>query len=284
MERAPSGFFDSSSLKGFIVFITSPQNQNVKDLLKLRDSKGRREQRRFLVEGAREVERALASGYIPSEIWFSRDVLSPSSSAIINSAQNTNLIEVSQNVFSKLAVREDKDGIIAVFPVQRRQLTEFKPEAKGGLLMVVQGLEKPGNFGAMLRTADGLGVTAVIVLDASSDIWSPIAIRTSLGTIFSIPVYESSSQDFLSFVRREGFKTYAARLDAKAQSLFDTKFESKSAILMGAEDTGLSEFWVENSDVSLVIPMHGIADSFNVSVAASLILFEAKRQSHRTGI
>ncbi|MEI8025833.1 MAG: RNA methyltransferase [Pseudomonadota bacterium] len=282
MELAPSGFFDSSSLKGSIVFITSLQNQHVKELLKLRDSKGRREQKRFLVEGAREVGRALLSGYKPSEIWFSRDVLSSSSSVIINSAQNTNLIEVSQNVFSKLAVREDKDGIIAVFPVQRRQLSEFKREAKGGLLMVVQGLEKPGNFGAMLRTADGLGVTAVIVLDSSSDIWSPIAIRTSLGTIFSIPVFESSSLDFLSFVRQEGFKTYAALLDAKAQSVFDTKFEPKSAILMGAEDTGLSDFWVENADVSIVIPMYGIADSFNVSVAASLILFEAKRQSHKT--
>ncbi len=264
------------------MFITSPQNQNVKDLLKLRDSKGRREQKRFLVEGSREIERALASGYKPSEIWFSRDVLSPSSSVIINSAQKTDLIEVSQNVFSKLAVREDKDGIVAVFPVQRRHLSEFVPDAKGGLLMVVQGLEKPGNFGAMLRTADGLGVTAVIVLDSSSDIWSPIAIRTSLGTIFSIRVYESSSQEFLSFVRREGFKTYAARLDEKAQSVFDTKFDPKSAILMGAEDTGLCDFWVKNADVSLVIPMCGIADSFNVSVAASLILFEAKRQSHKS--
>jgi len=265
------------------VFITSTQNQSVKDLLKLRDSKGRREQKRFLVEGAREVERALASGYIPKEIWFSRDVLSHSSSVIINSARNANLIEVSQNVFAKLAVREDKDGLIAVFPTHRRGLADFNPPGQAGLLMVIQGLEKPGNFGAMLRTADGLGVTAVVVLDSSSDIWSPIAIRTSLGTIFSIPVYEASSEDFLSFVRREGFKTYAARLDGKAKSVFDISFESKSAILMGAEDNGLSDFWVENADVSLVIPMHGIADSFNVSVAASLILFEAKRQHSKTG-
>jgi TrmH family RNA methyltransferase len=131
----------------------------------------------------------------------------------------------------------------------------------------------------MLRTADGLGVTAVVVLDSTSDIWNPLAIRSSLGTIFSMPVYESSSEEFFKFTKSQGFTTYAARLDPKAKSIFSTKFQPKAAVLMGAEDKGLTDFWGEHADVSLMIPMCGIADSLNVSVAASLILFEAKRQS-----
>lgn len=275
----PAGCCNIYFMKCGPMFITSTQNQKVKDLIKLRDSKGRREQNRFSVEGAREIARALDSGFKPTELWFSRDVLSQQSRSIINSPREMDLIEVSQNVFSKLAVREDKDGIIAVFDLQRRRIEDFSVEGDKALLLVIQGLEKPGNFGAMLRTADGLGVTAVVVLDSTSDIWNPLAIRSSLGTIFSMPVYESSSEEFFKFTKSQGFTTYAARLDPHAKSIFSTKFQPKAAILMGAEDKGLTDFWGEHADISVMIPMCGIADSLNVSVAASLILFEAKRQS-----
>lgn len=260
-----------------MIFISSLQNPRVKNLVKLRDSKHRRATQTFLVEGIREITRALQSGFLPIEIWFCSESFSKSSEELLEKSRKEILVEVSKPVFDKIAVRENKDGIVAVFPVKSRSLTEIAASSRG-LLLAVQGVEKPGNLGAMLRTADALGVNGVILLDQKSDLWNPIAIRSSLGSIFRIPIYESNSTEFKSISQDLGYSIYAAHLSNSSKNISEVKFNEKSIILVGTEDEGLSEYWSSNSDTLVIIPMAGIADSLNVSVAASILLYEAKRQ------
>jgi TrmH family RNA methyltransferase len=257
--------------------ISSLQNPRVKNLVKLRESKHRRETQTFMVEGAREINRALQAGFLPLEVWFCTEVVSEQVKDLLESYPKGALIEVTKPVFDKIAVRENKDGLVAVFPVKSRSLIQM-PELQQGLLLAIEGVEKPGNLGAMLRTADALGVNGVILLDQKTDLWNPIAIRASLGSIFNIPIYESHASEFKKIVEDHNFHVYAAYLSNFSMSISDVHFKKKSIILVGTEDEGLSTYWAENADTLVKIPMSGVADSLNVSVAASLFLFEAKRQ------
>ena len=259
--------------------ISSPQNPKVKALVKLRDSKLRRQTQSFLVEGAREIQRALDCSFLPLQFWICPSLMSEPSELILSAVDPDVVIEVSENVFEKIAVRESKDGVIAVFESVDKNLSQLNLLEKG-VILAVQGLEKPGNLGAMIRTADGLGVDGLVLLDSKTDLWNPIAIRASLGSIFSIPILESSSEDFLSFCQLHKITTYAAVLSSNSKDIFQTDFSNPCAIILGTEDQGLSDFWIEKNDAAVMIPMAGVADSFNVSVAAGMLLYEAMRQRH----
>lgn len=258
--------------------ITSPQNQKIKDAARLRNKGDRIKQGVFIVEGEREIRRALEGGFEPKELFFCRAQLSPAAAELHGtlSSRLRDCHEVSKLVFEKLAIREDTDGLFAVFAAKERGFGDLAAK-KAPLLLVLETVEKPGNLGALLRTADGAGCDGVVVLDRSTDIFNPNAIRASIGTVFSQPVFHATTEEFLNFCRERGIQTLAAtpRGDGPYHAADMTK---GTAILLGSEAEGLSGEWLARADKKVLIPMRGSADSLNVSVAGAVLLYEAIRQ------
>jgi TrmH family RNA methyltransferase len=182
----------------------------------------------------------------------------------------------SKAVFEKISYREGPDGILAVGPLVGKALADLKLP-KNPLILVAEGLEKPGNLGALLRTADGAGADAVIICDPATDLNNPNVIRASIGTLFYLPVAEAASSEALAFLKAKGIKTLSAVPDAEAVYT-DVDLTGPAAIVVGAEDKGLSDVWKNSADLSVNIPMLGKNDSLNVSVAAAILLYEAVRQ------
>jgi len=238
--------------------ITSVDNQRVKDVLRLRKSRERRRAGRFVVEGPREVERARAAGLEIVATYYSPALVEwPDGEA------------VSERVLAKMAYRAEPEGVIAVVEAPERELP-----LGGDLYLVCAGVEKPGNLGAMARTAEAAGATALVVADAKADIWSPNAIRASTGAVFSLPVVEASFDE----VRALDVQLVAATVDARL-SYTDADFRIPTAFVVGPEDVGLAELWRAAADLEVTIPLRGsTADSLNVATAAALFLFEAVRQ------
>lgn len=260
--------------------ITSTKNQRIKDVMQLAKGRKRRAAGLFGVEGVREVSRALASGFVPSEIFVCEEMLSSEFAADIDVAASRYgclVSAVTREVFQKLAMREDSGGAFVVFKDRVTSLGDIDLPADP-LIVAVQGIEKPGNLGALLRSADGAGVDAVIVLDSPLDIFNPNVIRSSLGTVFSNTLCTASSEQFFSFCRDRAIATYAAALTERTISYESSDYTAPSAIILGAEATGLTGFWLQAADHVVKIPMLGIADSLNVAVAGSILVYEARRQ------
>ncbi len=260
--------------------ITSTQNPRLKSLVQLRDRKGRRNQQRFLVEGARELSRAVASGYQPLELFICPLLLSADARRVLDQVTNTSgmsLYELEDAAFKKIAVRETTDGIIAVFCYRHQSLQSLRL-SENPLLLVAENIEKPGNLGAMIRSADGVGADAVIVLGHRADPFSPNVIRASLGTVFSVQVVQSTFEEFCSFIAQQRISCFAAALTPSARNYVLADMSGPTAIIMGAEATGITDELLAIEGKHIQIPMAGIADSLNVSVAAAVILYEAKRQ------
>lgn len=261
-----------------MIVITSPQNQKIKDAVRLRNKGDRTKRGVFIVEGEREIQRALAGGFELRELFFCGPQLSPAAAALYETLKTRlrECCEVSKLVFEKLAVREDTDGLFAVFAAKERGFGDLAAK-KAPLLLVLETVEKPGNLGALLRTADGVGCDGVVVLDKSTDIFNPNAIRASLGTVFTLPVFYATSEELLIFCREHGLQTLAATPygDGPYHAADMTK---GTAILLGGEAEGLSNEWLARADKKVRIPMRGSADSLNVSVAGAVLLYEAIRQ------
>lgn len=251
--------------------ITSKTNPKIKNVVKLQKSSERREQNRIIIEGRREIERALACGFVIDTLFICNEIAKES----INIKANV-IEEVSLEVFEKIAYREGSDGLLAVAIPRYSNLKDFKPK-KNPLIIVLETVEKPGNLGAVMRTADAAGVDAVIIADPRTDLFNPNAIRASIGTIFSVPLFACSSEECISWLRENDIKIYCTYLKASIDYL-DADFRKGSAIVMGTESTGISDIWVEAADQNLIIPMNGIADSLNVSVTTAIVVFEAIRQ------
>ena len=256
--------------------ITSLQNERVKRVVKLqRKASARREAGRTVIEGAREVSRAIENGWQPTELWvcdgFSKDCKTPPRSR--GGEDCLVSFQVSERVFSKISYRENPDGILAVGPLVSKKLGDLElPE--NPLILVAEGVEKPGNLGALLRTADGAGVDAVIIADPATDLNNPNVIRNSIGTLFYLPVAEATSEETIAFLKEKGVRILSAVPDAEAVYT-ETDLKGPLAIVVGAEDQGLSNAW-KISEVK--IPMLGKNDSLNVSVSAAILLYEAVRQ------
>ena len=251
--------------------ITSKSNPKIKNVVKLQKSSERREQNRIIIEGRREIERAVACGFVIDTLFVCNEILS----AEVNIEANT-IEEVSLEVFEKIAYREGSDGLLAVAIPKYADLKDFRPKKKP-LIIVLETVEKPGNLGAIMRTADAAGVDAVIIADPRTDLFNPNAIRASIGTIFSVPLFSCSSEECIEWLKANDIKIYCTYLKASIDYL-EADFREGSAIVMGTEATGISDIWVEAADQNLIIPMNGIADSLNVSVTTAIVVFEAIRQ------
>lgn len=256
--------------------ITSAQNPKIKNLLSLRDkSRQRRESGLFVIEGAREFERALKCGFKAHSLFVcSKYVKTETASCIENTGAN--VFEVSPAVYDRIACREGVEGVVAVMYARFSSLEEieFKSEP---LILIVESVEKPGNIGAMLRTADAAGADAVIICDPLTDIYNPNLIRASLGSIFSVKTVVCTSEEAVSWLRKNRISILTAQLQ-DSEVYYDTDMRKGTAIVMGTEDKGLTDFWRKNSDAHIRIPMNGLMDSLNVSVSAAILCFEAVRQ------
>jgi len=255
--------------------ITSTQNPKVKNLLALEKPRERRTQCLFVIEGRKEIDLALKAGYKIGNLFFCEEIISLAE--VKNFAANDQLlIPVSRDVFEKIAVRESTGGVIAVAEQKTHRLDQINL-SKNPLLLVLESVEKPGNLGAILRTADAAGIDAVIICDPQTDFYNPNVIRSSVGCIFTKQIAAASSDETISWLKEHKIAIYCTYLQA-SKPYHLTDFTKPSAIVMGTEATGLSDQWVKQSDANIIIPMQGEIDSMNVSTAAAVVVFEAKRQ------
>jgi TrmH family RNA methyltransferase len=262
-----------------VEIITSLQNPRLKRLVRLRDRRPRDEEQAFLVEGYREVRRALEKQVRLDEVYFAPDwFLGENERSLLAEAEagGAKLYELSKDAFAKVAYRERPDGLLAVAPQWKRSLADLVL-GKAPFLLVVEAIEKPGNLGTILRSADAAGCDAVIVCDPVTDLFNPNVVRASTGVLFSVPCFVEESAAVLSWLRSKGIRTVATTPAATAL-YSDSDLTGPLAIVMGSEQYGLSEFWLKHADLPVRIPMAGQADSLNVAMAALITLFEAVRQ------
>jgi len=256
--------------------ISSLQNTKVKQLVALQQkSSERRKQGVFVVEGIRELQHCLNAGYTINSIFFCPELTDTGALSSLLSESITSH-EVSPEVYEKIAYRGSTEGVIAT--VQSKQLAlKDLHLSKQPLLIVLESVEKPGNLGAILRSADAAGADAVIICDPLTDLYNPNLIRSSIGAIFSVPCIACSSDDCINFLKQNNINILTAQLQ-DSKLYYDTDMTCGTAIIMGTESTGLTDVWRKAADAHIRIPMLGQLDSLNVSVSAAILLFEAVRQ------
>jgi TrmH family RNA methyltransferase len=265
------------------VIISSVQNPRVKAAARLRERSGRDDQGRIIIDGVREIGRALTAGVEVIEIYFFQELCRDEEHQRLLAAAKkarAELIEVAPHVMQKLSFGQRVEGVVAVARPLQRELSELKL-TRDALVAVVEGAEKPGNLGAILRTADAAGVGAVIVADGGTDLYNPNAIRASLGAIFSVPAVAVGTEEALGWLRQNSFRVFAARVDG-ATEYTDVDFRGRAAIALGSEARGLSAHWRGDNIKSIRLPLLGSVDSLNLSATAAVLFFEALRQRRAT--
>ena len=259
--------------------ITSTQNQQIKDLVRLRRRQHRDRAGQILIDGAREVRAAIEAQLADLQLFACREMChTDESQALLADATRGafTLTEVTAEVFTKIRYGDRAEGVLAVAATPQTALTEITlPEQP--LVAVLEGCEKPGNLGALIRSADAAGVDAVLAADPVIDLYNSNAIRASLGTIFSLPVCAASSSEILAWLRQQRLAIFTARVDG-AVTYTEADFREGSAIVLGAESTGLTSAWQGEDLQAVCLPMRGHADSLNVSNTAAVLFYEARRQ------
>jgi len=258
--------------------IDSSRNPELRARARLKERRVRVKEGRFLIEGAREVSRALAAGVGLEALYLCPALLGDAGRSVVVAAETRHvpLTELSAAAFGVLSYRENPDGVVAVAERQAKTLTDLAlPER--ALVVVVEGLEKPGNLGALLRTADSVGAHALFATGGGTDLENPNVIRASMGSLFSRPVLAVDAAELLGWLRREGFSLVATT--PHTDTLYwDAAYTGRTAVLLGAEHEGLSQALLDAADVRVKIPMQGLADSLNVATTGALLLYEALRQ------
>lgn len=256
--------------------ITSPANPRIKAAALLKERKEREKTGLFLIEGPRELKRALAAGIELVEVYYG-EYLEPDEALLLDSGrlEPAQWVEVSEQVLKKLSARENPSGVVALARMPNPSLARFKLP-QNALLLVAVGLEKPGNVGALLRSADAAGASAVLVA-GGVDVYSPQVIRNSTGVVFSLPTFTASEQELLGWLQMHRMPLVATTPHTD-RVYWDADLRGPVAIVLGPEHTGLGALWLDQAELRVKIPMQGQADSLNVSVAAALMLYEAKRQ------
>lgn len=260
--------------------ITSAQNPKIKDFLALQEkSRLRREKGLFVVEGRRELLHCLEAGFSPRTIFVCEEILGAGEmEAVLGAAgEGCTVFSVSANVYDRMAYRSGTEGVTAIMQARNLRLEELRFRNEEPLIVVVEAVEKPGNLGAILRSADAAGADAVIVCDPLTDLYNPNLIRASIGAVFSVPVVAASSAETIEWLRSRGVTIYTAQLQDSSW-YYDCDMKKATAIVMGTEATGLTGIWREAANRHIRIPMLGKLDSLNVSVSAAVLLFEAVRQ------
>ena len=255
--------------------IESPQNPKIKNLLKLQEkSRERKKQGLFVVEGVQEVSLALKSGFEAVEFFVCE--------SIFQNEINLPKIQtyfVSENLFEKIVYRGTTGGIIGVFKMKKNELSQLEL-VDNALVVVLESVEKPGNLGAILRTCDGAGVDALLVCDPLVDFYNPNVIRSSVGTVFTNQFFSGSKENIVNWLKSNQIQIISTYLREDTKNLYEIDFKGKSAIVLGTENSGLTQDWLEHSDFLVKIPMNGMVDSLNVSNAAAICIYEALRQKN----
>lgn len=262
--------------------ITSKQNPKIKNLVKLQKASERRRQNLVLLEGDREILRAVKAGLVLKEIYICPEIeaYDVRNEIIKQAGVQVPIEEVSREVFGKIAYREGTGGFIALAEPPDLSLSDLEL-SKNPLVIVLESVEKPGNLGAVLRTADAAGVDAVIVCDPRTDVFNPNTVRSSIGCVFSVPVVACTSEEAISWLRKKRIKTFATTLEASKNYLYPS-YPDATAIVLGTEADGLSKKWTDAADERIIIPMKGIADSLNVSSTTAIVVFEILRQRYKS--
>ncbi|POS01099.1 TrmH family RNA methyltransferase [Flavobacterium croceum DSM 17960] len=255
--------------------ITSVQNPLIKSLLLLQEkAKARKKSGNFIIEGKREIELALKGNYTLEQILVCTDMFEDH--LFIKKINDVETIEISKEVYSKLAYRDTTEGIIAVAKCKNHALIDLKLP-KNPLILVMENIEKPGNIGAMLRTCDAAKVDAVILANTKTDLYNPNVVRSSVGCLFTNQIAVASNEDVIAFLNQNKIKFYSATLQ-NSNSYHVENYTKPTALVVGTEATGLTQIWRTQAYQNINIPMQGVIDSMNVSVAAAILIFEAKRQ------
>lgn len=259
--------------------ISSAQNPLIKKALLLKEkSRERKKTGLFLLEGMRELQIANRAQYEIATIFYCENILvDAQKNTFLQSFSADKLISVSNDVYKKIAHRDTTEGIIAIAKSKDHNLSLLKFEGSNPLVLIAEAPEKPGNIGALLRTADAANLDAVLIANPKTDLYNPNIIRSSVGCIFSRNVRMGSTEEIIEFLKKGGFQIYCAALSA-SKDYTTVEFNGPTAIVVGTENSGLSEDWLNNSTQNIIIPMEGEIDSMNVSVSAAILIFEAKRQ------
>jgi RNA methyltransferase, TrmH family len=265
------------------ITIGSSQNPKIRFAVSLQKASVRKKEKLFLVEGLREIRLAMIAGFQFHTLFVCRQIIEGTGAkAIIDDLTGqVQIIETTDRIFSNLAYREGSDGLLAVVHQKYNSFSDISFRGTP-LILVVESIEKPGNLGAILRTADAGGVDAVLVCDGRTDIFNPNVVRSSLGSIFTNKVITCSSQDAIKWLKDMNIRIYTTALTA-SRPYHQIDYTLPSAIVTGSEATGVRSVWEDNSDSNIIIPMSGKVDSMNVSVATSIVLYEALRQRNFPG-
>lgn len=258
--------------------ISSVQNPEIKRLLRLQEkARARKKEALFVIEGTREIALAIKGGYRLQELYFCPDLISPDKLPPYSTYQPT---EISLEVYKKIAYRGSTEGMIGLAKTKALSLENLQLKSENPLILVAESPEKPGNIGALLRTADAAKVDAVIIADPKTDLFNPNIVRSSVGGLFTNQLATGTTEEIIHFLKENNIPIYAAILQESINYL-QVDFTGPTAIVMGAEATGLSETWRKNATQNIHIAMHGEIDSMNVSVAAGILIFEAVRQRRK---
>ncbi|WP_339918573.1 RNA methyltransferase [uncultured Flavobacterium sp.] len=255
--------------------ITSIQNPFIKSLVLLQEkAKNRKQTGTFLIEGKREISLALKGGYEIETILFYPEICTEIEAKKISNTPE--LIEINKDVFQKLAYRDTTEGVLAIAKTKSQQLSDLKL-SDSPLILVAEAPEKPGNIGALLRTADAANLDAVIIANPKSDLYSPNIVRSSVGCLFTNQIATGTTAEIIAFLKEKKINFYCATLQ-NSTSYHTQDYTKPTALVVGTEATGLTQEWRDAATQNIIIPMQGEIDSMNVSVAAAILIFEAKRQ------
>ncbi len=252
--------------------IESPQNQTIKSLARLKERRYRKFKRQYLIEGSKEVKNALMAKVAIEKIFICWEVFDS------NFALPTNLpiIELSLIAFKKLSYRDKPEGVIALANMQKMTLSELNLP-KNPLLLAVDGVEKPGNLGALLRTANATNIDAIFLIGEGTDFYNPNVIRSSIGCLFSQKILEIETSRLIQWLKSKGIKIVATSPQAELP-YWEVSYRAATIIVLGAENQGLGEVWLKSAEVAVKIPMLGIVDSLNVATSGALLMYETLRQ------
>lgn len=259
--------------------ITSTQNPKIRLLLTLQQkSSERRARDLFVVEGVREVAHCLAAGMAIETLFYCPALMADNDEthAILDDIPAFRRFQVTTEVYAKIAYRNGTEGVVAEVKPRKQTLGDLSL-GKSPLIVVLESVEKPGNLGAVLRSADAAQVDAVIICDPLTDLYNPNLIRSSLGAVFTVPCVACTSEECISFLKEKGVRILTAQLQ-DSHLYYDTDMTTAIALVMGKESSGLSDQWRRAADAHIRIPMMGRLDSLNVSVSTAILLFEAVRQ------
>ncbi|PRB03362.1 rRNA methyltransferase [Chryseobacterium sp. MYb7] len=252
------------------MLIESFQNDKIKNVTKLlTDNRFRKKSKVFVVEGQQENERAMQYDFEPLEFFICENIFK-------GTLPDGKIHYVSDKIYEKIAYRGSSEGIIGVYHAKEALLSSFIPK-EDSTIIIVEGVEKPGNLGAILRSCEAFGVDALIVADGKTDFYNPNVIRSSVGCLFGMEVYQAENEETLEFLQKNNFNIYTTLMDESAEDLYKRDFKQRSAVLFGTEHSGLSDFWIGKGKNTL-IPMAGSIDSLNLSNAVAITCYESLKQ------